>query len=650
MRHSHVRSGSSPALAALLLAALLSLLAAVPAAAAQRVALVIGNAAYPHIPALDNPVNDANDMTAALKGLGFEVFVGIDLDRKGMQALITRFRSELRDSEVALFYYAGHAFQVSFNNYLLPVDFRVTAPERAVEQTVALDDVLSVLGEAPGLKIVLLDACGDNPLRLPGTAPGLALVGSATDFLIAYATRPNAVAYDGEGRNGTFTGALLSHIHTPEQDISEMMSAVRKDVVAQTGGQQVPWEISALTRRFRFNDGPPTVAPETLFYQVAVRAADPTLMRMYLQRYPDGSHVGEVMAMLASDSGAAATAQRSLNSDHEAGEQLWQLAQRTRLRQLFQTYLQFHADGPHAAEAQRMLDELPAEPELSAAKRCEALATHPRDGTETTPGVPFELLAQNAVEAMRACEEAAELDPRQPRYLALLARASAAAGLRDRAVNLYQAAAERGDLRAMISLALLKENGDGVEKDPAGAMALYERAAAGGSADAAINLAVSLLEEDRGTEERERGIALLQKASEAGSAIATFNLGVLAQQGEFGGPGDAVALFERAAREGEPRAYRAAAVLLDEGRGTPRNAARASAQLLLGVASDDGSLLHELTKEAENWHPETLAALQQRLARAGLFSGIPDGSVGPALVQALQAWRTGGFNSSVLAG
>lgn len=649
MPHWRARPGFSPGRALpAVLAVLLALLLAAPAGAAGRVALVIGNAAYAHARVLDNPAHDASDMAGALTNLGFQVMLGIDQDQKQMQDLVAAFGMASRGADVALFYYAGHAFQVADKNYLLPLDFRLTLPDHAIAQTLPMDTVLNAMANAPGLKIVLLDACRDNPLRLPGAGAGLARVGSAADFLIAYATQPGAVAYDGRGRNGTFTEALLSHIRTPAQDINEMMIAVRKDVVARTGGQQIPWESSSLTRQFRFNDGPPSATPETMFYQVAVRAGDPALLRLYVQRYPDGTHVPEVLAMLSD--GATATARRSMGSDRQSGEQLWQLAQRSRLPALLDSYLKTYPDGPYAGAARQMLRQLPTEAQLGPARRCELLATHPRDGTETTPGVSFDLLARNATEAIRFCEQAMQDEPKQPRYAALLARAYAAAGLRDRAVALYKDAADRGDLRAMVSLALLKETGDGVAKDPAGALALYEKAAAAGSADAAINLAVSLLDDKHGADDRARGIALMQKASEAGAAIATYNLGVLAQEGEFGSPGDAGPLFERAAREGEPRAYRAAAVLLDEGRGVPRDSSAAAVQLLLGVASDDGSLLHELTERGSDWNPDTLAALQRRLNRAGLYRGQIDGKPGPALTQALQDWRNGGFDSSVLAG
>ncbi|WP_299362898.1 caspase family protein [uncultured Paracoccus sp.] len=653
MRRLHARSGCRPGriLSAVFAAVVAVLLLGGQAAASPRVALVIGNAAYASVPTLDNTVNDANDMAATLSDLGFEVLLGIDRTRQQMEEMIAGFAAAARDADVALFFYAGHAFQIADRNYLVPLDFRMAQPGEAIAQTVRLAGVLDIMSAAPGLKIVLLDACRDNPLRLPD-ADGLARVGSAADFLIAYATQPDAVAFDGEGRNGTFTEALLSHIRTPAQDISEMMISVRKDVMARTGGQQIPWENSSLTRQFRFDAGPPTATPETILYQVAARTVDPALLRLYVERYPGGTHVGEVLALLSGDPGDLMTARRSMSPDQDDGEQLWQLAQRTRLPPLFESYVGSYPEGPHAAAARRTLAELSSEAPPGPARRCELLATHPRDGTETTPGVPFELLARNAVEAMAACEAAMRLDPRQAKYEALLARACAAAGLRERAVTLYSSAADRGDLRAMVSLALLKETGDGVAPDPDGARALYERAAAAGSPDAAINLAVTLLEGagQQDTADHARGIALMQQASAAGSAIATFNLGVLAQDGQFGVPGDARALFERAAREGEPRGHRAAAVLLDEGRGVPRNPSQAAVQILLGVASDDGSLLRELAEQGQDWSRDTLVSLQQRLAAAGLFEGEADGHSGPALNRALVAWRNGGFDAAVLSG
>lgn len=619
-----------------------------------RVALVIGNGAYVAAPKLDNPVNDARDIGGALEELDFEVYLGIDQTRDGMRKLIASFGAAAKTSDIALFYYAGHAFQVSQQNYLVPIDVTLTDAATVVRQTVPLDDVMEALQESPGLRLVFLDACRDNPLGLAGgDAPdGLARVGSAADFLIAYATQPGAVAFDGEGRNGTFSEAVLSHIQTAGQDVADMMIEVRKDVIAKTGGQQVPWENSSLTRQFQFDPGPANVSSETILYQVAFRAKDPDLMRLYLERYPDGAHTRDVVAFLSSDAAVldGNVARRGLEEAGDTGEQLWELAQRTRLRRLFDSYISLYPSGRHVDEARRLAEELPAEQELGPGRRCELLATHPRDRTATTPGVPYEVLARQVTTALQACSAAVETFPDQARYKALLARAKAAAGLRPEAVELYKTAAAEGDLRAMVSLALLMETGDGVPKDEAGALALYRKAADLGSPDAAINLAVALLQGAGIAQDQARGLALLQEASSAGAAIATFNLGVLAQQGSFGQPSDALSLFERAAREGEPRAYRAAAALLDAGSGVARNPDAAAVQLLMGVASDDGAILKDFADGTQGWDRDTIRALQARLERARLYDQSLDGLAGPALVAALTDWRNGGFDAGALTG
>lgn len=119
------------------------------AAAEDRVALVIGNAAYRHVEALDNPDNDAQDMARALTSEGFEVFTGLDLSRAGMMELIDRFAAAAEDAEVALFFFAGHAFQVGGQNYLIPVDLDPGEGERTLEQGISLDIVMDLLEAAP---------------------------------------------------------------------------------------------------------------------------------------------------------------------------------------------------------------------------------------------------------------------------------------------------------------------------------------------------------------------------------------------------------------------------------------------------------------------------------------------------------------------
>jgi TPR repeat protein len=621
-------------------------LAATAAGAETRVALVIGNADYAAVPTLANPANDANDVTEALDALGFRVFTGVDLDLAGMRAILAEFSAAARTAEVALFYYAGHAFQVNAENYLLPVDLRVGDPGTVVDRTLPLAEVIAALQESSGIRLIFLDACRDNPLgidRAPGMAEGLARVGSSVDYLIAYATQPGAVAFDGDARNGTFTEAVLSHIQTPGQTLTDMMIAVRRDVIAASGGQQIPWENTSLTRQFVFNEGPVLATAETLFFQVAARTQDPDLMALYVERYPEGAHVRDAAGFL--EGGAVV---RSAEAVEGAEEDLWLLVRQTRMRELAARYLDLYPEGRNVEAARRMLETLPSPSDLGDGQLCEALATHPRDATANTAGVPFARLSRNASLAIEVCGRAAEAFPKRPHFTALLARAHAAAGQREEAVRLYRDAAARGDLRAMVSLALLMETGDGVPRDPTGAIALYERAAAGGSADAAINLAVALYEGRGVAENPARAIDLLARAAQGGSPIATFNLGVLTQAGTTGTPADALDLFRRAARDGEPRGYRAAAVLLDEGRGVPSDPEAAADLLLRGAAADSGEIVAELGDRPGDWRVETIRAVQDRLGAAGLYEGDAEGSGGPEFAEALRLWRNGGFDVAVL--
>ncbi|MEL6207751.1 MAG: caspase family protein [Pseudomonadota bacterium] len=622
--------------------------------AENRVALVIGNSSYRHVAALKNPTNDASDVSVALESLGFDVILGIDQSRQEMLDRVAEFEDRGADAEVALLFFAGHGFQVDGRNFLIPVDSRIARRGDISDQTIALDEILERMESFRGLKLVFLDACRDNPFedRSDGIGDGLARVGSAADFLFAYATQPDNVAYDGTGRNSFFTEALLSHIHFPDQDVSDLMINVRKDVLAATGGKQIPWENSSLTRQFQFDSSPAIASDETILWQIAVATEDPSLMNFYMRKYPDGAHVDAVMSYLSDGSGVPGgsgvtrNTQPGISQDTE--EIFWRLAQRSRARPLLEQYIERFPDGSYAEEASRLVATLPQADDASMGALCERLATHPRDRTAKTSGVPFARLQENAIAAIQACSAAASESPDLPHYLALLARATAATGDLDRAVTLYRQATERGDLRAMVSLAFLYETGTGVDQDPARALALYQQAAAGGSHDAMINLAVSLFEGDGITQDPDQAIDLLQRAASEGSAKATYNLGVLGQDGLVGTPGDALRNFLWAARYGEYLGYRSAAIMLDEGRGVPPDQEWAADLLLRGVASDAGELLGELTGRPGDWSQETIAWLQRRLGEAGHYSAEIDGLSGPAFDAALTLWRNGGFSPAVL--
>lgn len=620
----------------------------------NRVALVIGNSDYVSVPSLDNPINDASDIAIALEGLGFEVLLGSNANRGEMIALAGAFEDRARDADAALFYYAGHGFQIDGENYLVPTDAKISGYQDVAQQTVLLKDIVQTMERSNGIGLVFLDACRDNPFGTTGLSKlvveeGLAKVGSAAGFLFAYATQPDNVAYDGSGRNSFFTEALLSHIYTPGQDISDLMISVRRDVLAATGGRQIPWENSSLTRSFRFDNSPATASEETLLWQLAVNSGETQLMQLYQERYPQGSHLADVAAFLDDDN-RALPAPRNLAVEGRANQaaRLWELARRSRMRPLLEFYVRKFPDSENVSEATQLLQSIPPKEDTTPGGICERLATHPQDRTARLSGVPFEQLRQNAITAIRACSAAAAQFPELPHYTALLARATAAAGDLERAIQLYQLAAGQGDVRAMVSLAQLRENGTGMPKDASAAVSLYEQAAQAGSSDAMINLAVLHFEGTIVAQDTARAIQLLQAAADQGSAKATFNLGVLAQDKLFGTPEQALDLFQKAAREGEYQGYLAAAILLDEGRGVSRNPDLAANMLLRVSVEDNGSAITQLTARPSQWSRDTLSAIQSRLKAAGYYDSTIDGLPGPAFASALKQWRNGGFVAEVL--
>ncbi len=242
-----------------------------PALSESRVALVVGNGDYIGQPRLPNPANDAQDVAAALEGLGFNVIQGSNLTKAAFDAKLHEFSRATTGADVAIFFYSGHGMQINGINYLIPIDAPVTKEDLDF-QTVTLDFVQKLLERAK-TKIIMLDACRNNPFaamlgesmgtRAINANAGLA-VATAPDlgYFIAFATQPGHVASDGVGRNSPFTSSLKAHIATPGLSISDLMIVVRNDVVQTTSGAQIPWDHSALSMRFYFKEGPATELAE----------------------------------------------------------------------------------------------------------------------------------------------------------------------------------------------------------------------------------------------------------------------------------------------------------------------------------------------------------------------------------------------------
>ena len=223
----------------------------------KRLALIIGNADYPGSNKLSNPVNDATDMAAALKKLGFEVIQFTNLNNRGMREAINTFGEKLRDYQVGLFYYAGHGVQSKGRNFLVPLDAKPESDNEIEYDCLLADRILTKMEDArTRTNIVVLDACRDTPFERKwnrgGGDNGLATMDAPIGSVIAYATSPGKTAADGNGRNGLYTAALLKALQIPNQTIIQLFQQVRSEVIRQSNKKQVPWESTSLTGDFYF--------------------------------------------------------------------------------------------------------------------------------------------------------------------------------------------------------------------------------------------------------------------------------------------------------------------------------------------------------------------------------------------------------------
>jgi uncharacterized caspase-like protein len=222
-----------------------------------RVALVIGNGAYPGNAALPNPSNDAQAMSETLRGLGFNVVEARDASRAQMSEAIAKVRDSLRGKQgVGMLYYAGHGLQLDWRNYMLPVDAKLTKASDVPEQSIDVAQVIDAFKTAGNrMNIVVLDACRDNPFASTASGKGLAQLDAPPGTFLAYATAPGNVAEDGTGQNGLYTSFLLQELKKPQAKIEDVFKRVRLQVRQKSEGRQIPWESTSLEDDFFFNSG-----------------------------------------------------------------------------------------------------------------------------------------------------------------------------------------------------------------------------------------------------------------------------------------------------------------------------------------------------------------------------------------------------------
>lgn len=221
----------------------------------RRMALVVGNGAYDTLAPLDTAAGDARDIAALLESLDFEVSLLINSDAMTFNAALTSFTNRAAGADTVLFYFAGHGFQYTGSNYLVPVDARLPDPASATQEASNLEELLARLAATGKRSIVLLDASHDIPLPpgIQGAAiRGLSVPGALPETFVGFAAQPGLLTPASRSGGNPFTQALRDQIPTTGQTISQMMTEVRNAVMSGTSGRQIPWEQSFLSKPFFF--------------------------------------------------------------------------------------------------------------------------------------------------------------------------------------------------------------------------------------------------------------------------------------------------------------------------------------------------------------------------------------------------------------
>ena len=470
-----------------------------------RVALVVGNSAYAHVGRLSNPDNDALDMSAALRRLGFEVTTELDADRVEMTDALRRFTRQSAGADVSLVFYSGHGIEMDGVNYLVPVDARLERDVDVRFETVTLDDLL-VSTAGASLRLVLLDACRNNPLArsMQRTAATRSVSGGSfgdlnedllgDEILVAYAAAAGTTAADGRGRNSPYTAALLEYLEQP-LEIGLLFRRVRAQVLAATSGQQRPHEYHSLLSE-HYLSVPPTADSVTV---VAPAAPTPDVVDVDVEQL-DAAR----LRLLAEQGDVRA-----------------------------QTELVFRYDTGRGV---------------------------PRDEAEAFRWLQRAAEHESAVRWFRRAAEGGNASAQY--YVGIMYVLGHGVPLNNaEGVRWFRRAAERGHISAQINIGVRYTRGAGLPRDDAEAVRWFRRAAEGGDATAENNLGTMYVRGRGVSRDYAEAIRWFRRAAAQGHASAQYNLGTMYARGRGVSRDDAEAVrwYRMAADQGHENAQKALA-------------------------------------------------------------------------------------------
>ena len=536
----------------------------------RRVALVVGNFAYVHVPRLSNPGNDATLVATTLRQLGFTLIGDAaqeNLDKIHFDQAVQAFGRAIQGADVALFYYAGHGLQVDGTNWLVPTDANPTRPQDLDFQMVNADLVLQQMnGAGTRLNMVVLDACRNNPFGMLGTravAGGLAQMKAPEGTIIAFATQPGNVATDGSGADGPYAMALTASMRQPGLDIFQTFNHVGLTVQHQTNGVQVPWVSSSpIDGEFYFTAGggaaeeiaeavgdpasalaPAASSPtpngagattrgdSPIHAPVSAAAAQTTTQ----PTQPDAAAVTRLQSLQAEAAQGKADAQIDLGLAYAKG--LGVARDDTIARQWFDRAAQHGV-----AKAQYYMGAMVERGRGGPRSYASALQWYQRAADQGYPsaeaaigrfyarglGVPRDLVRRTDWDRRAAMHGAPlgqwalgnfyQFGNGVPKDMAL-------------AVQWYERAAKQGFVPAELRLGILYENGIAVPRDYAQAIYWFRKAADSGNTHALNSLGVFYRRGLGVPRDYKQAMQFFHQAADKGSPMAEFNIGLLYANG-----------------------------------------------------------------------------------------------------------------------
>jgi len=312
-----------------------------PALAEKRVALVIGNSAYQKVAKLPNSINDATSVAGMFKLAGFDLVESkFDVAANDLRRTLRDFGAQSRDADIAVIYYAGHGIELDGNNYLVPVDATLETDADVLDETVPLDRLLFAVEPAKQLRLIILDACRDNPfartmkhtIASRGIGRGLARVEpTIPNTVIAFAAKAGSTASDGDSQNSPYATALVEHLTKPGLDLRRAFGFVRDDVLKKTGNKQEPYvygslggnDVSLVAAKPAAS-GPQADAQSAVRrdYELALQLGSRDGWEAFLRTYPDGYYAdlakGQLKKIAAEETRAAAAEKARLAEQEKA--------------------------------------------------------------------------------------------------------------------------------------------------------------------------------------------------------------------------------------------------------------------------------------------------------------------------------------------